>query len=241
MTSNRVFSEQEATKIIQRAVELSEESATPKYKAGVTREELERIASEVGVTADALARAISEAGQSVPAKSPLGLSQEFERVVEGELDPDQYDLVIEGLKPIGNARHPSVAQVGRTLSMSAWTGIGHAKVDLTSRNGRTRVKVRSNAFVQFMMTLYPALLAGFAAAGAFGERGMGWVGAGVAAVALAIGSTLFGILTKKGHEKAELLADDLRTRIENTLAESEKSRPVEEADEKLVQRLGQGG
>jgi hypothetical protein len=242
MPSNRVFSEQEATKIIQRAVELTEQSSSQSYKAGVTREELERIAAEVGVSADALARAISEAGQSPKTERSLfGLTQEFERVVEGELDPSQYDVVIEGLKPLANAGQPAAAQVGRTLSMSAWTGVGQAKIDLTSRNGRTRVKVRSNPLFQFLMTIHPALIGSLIALGSLGEKGLIWVGAAVAAGLLTIGGSLFAMLTRRGHVKAEKLADELRERIANTLSETEsEGSETAKAEEPLVQRLGQG-
>jgi len=242
MPPERVFSEQEATKIIQRAVELTEQSSSQSYKAGVTRAELERIAAEVGVSADALARAISDAGQSPKVeRSLLGLSREFERVVEGELDPSQYDVVIEGLKPLANAGQPAAAQVGRTLSMSAWTGVGQAKIELTSRNGRTRVKVRSNPLFQFLMTIHPALMGSFVALGALGEKGMIWVGAAIAAGLLTIGGTLFSMLTRKGHAKAEKLADDLRERIANTLSESGNTGTDSvTSEEPLVQRLGQG-
>jgi hypothetical protein len=241
MATEPVFSEQEATKIIQRAVELTEEANSPRYKPGITREELERIASEVGVSADTLAKAISEAGQSQPSKGLFGLTREYERVVDGELDPSQYDIVIEGLRPLANAGQPAVAQVGRTLSMSTWTGVSQAKVDLTSRNGRTRIKVKSNAFFQALLTLHPALMTGLIAAGALGERGLGWLGAAIAAGAIAIGTTLFGFLTKKGHQKAEVLADDLRERIARTVAEQSMvdHQPAEAAQ--ITQRLGQGG
>lgn len=241
MANEPVFSEQEASKIIQRAVELSEQQSAGQYQAGVTKGELEKIAAEVGVSVDVLDKAIRESVEGAASKGGFKFTEEFERVVEGELDPSQYDLVIEGLKPMSNAGQPHAAQVGRTLSLSTWTGVGQAKVDLTSRNGRTKVKVKSNSIFQFLMTLHPALATALIATGALGEKGMVWMGAAIGAVALTIGTALFGMLTKKGHKKAEALANDMRDRIANTL-EAERtstSVSVDQAQE-LHQRVGQG-
>lgn len=233
-----MFSEQEASKIIQRAVELSEQQTSGQYSPGITRAELEKIAAEVGVSVEVLDKAIRETVKGESGKSGFRFTEEFERVVEGELDPSQYDLVIEGLKPMSNAGQPHAAQVGRTLSLSTWTGVGQAKVDLTSRNGRTRVKVKSNSIFQFLMTLHPALVTALIATASLGEKGMVWLGAGIGAAAIAVGATLFGFLTKKGHRKAEELADEMRTRIANTL---ETEQPVTQvAEEQIHQRIGQG-
>ncbi len=229
MANEPVFSEQEASKIIQRAVELSEQENTEVYKPGVTRGELERIAKEVGVPTAALARAIAEAARTHPGKQPFRLTEEFERVVEGELDPSQYDLVIEGLKPMAKAGQPLASQVGRTLSMTTWTGVGQAKVDLTSRNGRTKVKVRSNALLQALMTLHPAFITSIIAMGALTERGMAGLGAGIAIAAMSVGATLFSILTRSGHQKAEILADQLKDKIQETIAE-EGATPMQASD-----------
>lgn len=240
MANEPVFSEQEASKIIQRAVELSEQQSTGKYQSGVTRTELEKIASEVGVSVDVLDKAIRESVEGTQAKGGFRFSEEFERVVEGELDPGQYDLVIEGLKPMANHGQPLASQVGRTLSLSTWTGVGQAKVDLTSRNGRTKVKVKSNSIFQFLMTLHPALITALVATGALGEKGMVWLGAGIGAAALAVGASLFGFLTKKGHKKAEALANDMRDRIANTLEAEQNTKSVSlDQSEELHQRVGQ--
>lgn len=239
MANEPVFSEQEASKIIQRAVELSEQENTEVYKPGVTRDELERIAKEVGVPTAALARAIAEAAKAHPGRQPFRLAEEFERVVEGELDPSQYDLVIDGLKPMAKAGQPLASQVGRTLSMTTWTGVGQAKVDLTSRNGRTKVKVRSNALLQAVMTLHPAFITSIIAMGALTERGMAGLGAGIAIAAMSVGATLFSILTRRGHQKAEHLADQLKDKIQETIAEegvqqSQASDPQIEQERKMI-------
>lgn len=237
MADDRVFSEQEVTEIIRRAVELTEAGDARSYTPGVTRQELEKIGSEVGVSPDALARAILEVQQRTGKRGPLHLTEEFERVVSGELNPDQFDLIVEGIKPLSNAGQPGMTQIGRTLTMSAWTGVGQAKVDLTSRSGRTRVKVRSSALFQGLMTLYPAAIGSVIAIGMLSERGMGLLGAAIGVAVLALGGGLFGWLTKLGHRKAESLADNLRERIEQTLRDQEPAGVELKEAESLEQRL----
>ncbi len=241
MPQEPMFSEQEASKIIQRAVELSEQQGAGQYTPGITRAELEKIAAEVGVSVDVLDRAIRDTIKHQPTKNSSWFSEEYERVVEGELDPSQYDIVIEGLKPLSNAGQPHAAQVGRTLSLSTWTGVGQAKIDLTSRNGRTKVKVKSNAIFQGLMTLHPAFITALIATGSLGEKGMAVLGVSIGAVAMAIGVGLFGFLTKKGHRKAEQLADQMRDRIADALESEASSSAVRTAasDEMLHQRVGQ--
>lgn len=242
MPQDPVFSEQEASKIIQRAVELSEQQGAGQYTPGITRAELEKIAAEVGVSADVLDRAIRDTVKHQSTKKSSWFTEEFERVVEGELDPSQYDIVIEGLKPLSNAGQPHAAQVGRTLSLSTWTGVGQAKVDLTSRNGRTKVKVKSNALFQGLMTLHPAFVTALIATGSLSEKGMAALGIGIGAAAMAIGVGLFGFLTKKGHRKAEELADTMRDRIADTLEAEESAQAGNKAstESAIHQRVGQG-
>jgi len=240
MPDERVYSEQEVAAILKRAVEITEEGG-PGYQPGVTRDELLKIAQEVGVPLAALEQALSEAGAKRDVKGPLQLTSEHERVVEGEIDPNQYDLIIDGLKPLQRRHSQAITQVGRKLTMQTWNGVGQSTIDITSREGRTRIHVRSSAIFQGLMTLYPAFIGSMVAMGSLGERGMIGLGAAIAAGLTAIGATMFGILTRKGHEKSRELADELRDRV----AQSLSSRPApsqttaQEAEaEHLQQRLG---
>jgi hypothetical protein len=239
MPEERVFSEQEVTEIIRRAVQITEEGTDKAYVPGVTQSELERIAGEVGVAPDALRRAILEAGEQKGKRGLFHLTEEFERVVEGELDPSKFDMVAENVKTFGNAGQPAIAQVGRKLQMSAWTGVGQAKVDVTSRNGRTQLKVKSNALIQMLMTLHPALMITIATVASMSENGMGLLGTAIGAGVMSIGATAFTWLTKLGHRKAEKLADKLKSEIADTIAqqkvEAETTRAI--SDEQLEQRL----
>lgn len=216
MDKERVFSEQEVAQIIKRAAEITEEGAEPTYVPGVTREELEKIAAEVGVSASALERAINEARERTHKRGPLRLTEEFERVVDGELDPSQFDVVLEGVKTFGRGE-PTL--VGRSLRADAWTGAGQAHIDVTSRNGRTKLKVKSNAFFEALMTLYPSFIATAITVGTLSAKGMGLLGAAIGAGVMTVGGLLCGKLIKVGHRNAERLADDIQSRIAGAVAE----------------------
>lgn len=214
MPEHRLFSEEEAAQIIRRAVEISDQELQATFRPGITPQELERIAAEVGVSASALAQALREtAREETSEKGLLHLTEEFVRVVEGELDPKNFDLVVEGIKPLANAGQPHMAQVGRTLTMSAWVGAGQARIEVTSRKGRTKLKVKSNALFQALMTLHPAFITSVILVGALSEQGLGWLAAGLAAGVLTLGGLCFNLLTKFSHRRARALADELRDRI----------------------------
>ncbi|MBV6459674.1 MAG: hypothetical protein HONBIEJF_02825 [Fimbriimonadaceae bacterium] len=240
MADERVFSEQEVTQILRRAVALTEAGADKAYAPGVTIEELERIAAEVGVSPRALAQAILEQGAEPTKKGVLNLTEEFERVVAGEMDPAQYDVILDGLKPLANAGQPHASQIGRKLTASVWTGVGQAKIDVTSRNGRTKLSVKSNALFQGLMTLYPSLIGSIIAIASTADKGMAAVGLAIAACLMTVGSFAFTALTRIGHRRAEKIADDLRTRIASTIDSGSMATTTQtpENEHTIQQRLG---
>ncbi len=216
-----VFSEQEVAEIIQRAAELSEEGvAASAYTPGITREELETIAREVGVTAGALDRAIQERLEAKPhPKKGIRFVEEFERVIDGELDPANFDVVLEDVKLLGTSGQAGATQVGRSLKASAWTGVSQAHIDVNSRNGRTKLKVRSNPLFQALMTLYPALIGSGILGGVLGEQGYVMAAALGACGLIAVGAAAFFKLLKVGHRRAGELANRLAGVIAKLTAE----------------------
>src|ERR1044072_720629 len=149
MASDRkVFSEQEVTAVVRRAVQLQEQAGKDSYTPGVTPEELEKIAADLGIESRYLQQAIDEAVHSETRRGPFNLTEEFERVVDTELSPDDYDVLLKHLRAVG-PRHP-ITQVGRTLTGTTWTGRSVARVEVTSKRGRTRVTVRSNPIFAFL-------------------------------------------------------------------------------------------
>lgn len=224
-TSKRVFSEQEVAEIIRRAAELQEHSSDRQadYRLGVTRDELERAAQEVGVAPEFLKQAIEEKLAGVRPRRGFAIAPEEERVVEGEIDPKDFDLILEHLPVRASRRHP-VTQVGHYMSLRARNGIGIAGVDIHSRNGRTRIRVKPIPIFEAILTFYPAFLATMIAAAPLAEAGQGLLSALIAT--LAWGGAIFGFLglTRKARHNASRLADTLVTAVSEEIAAVDRSR-----------------
>lgn len=212
----RVFSEQEVSEIIRRAAELQEGSASSssEYRPGVTRQELERAAAEVGVSPQFLQQAIQEKLAGVQQGQAGGLAPEVERVVEGELDPADYDVVVEQL-PLRSSRKFPVSQIGRSMQARAMTGSGLASVSLHSRNGRTRIRVKPVLVFEALGSFYPALLLSIIAGAPMADAGHGALAAGIVAAAWTLATAGFFTWIRKSRTNATKLAD----RIEAIVAE----------------------
>lgn len=239
----RVFSEKEATEIVQRAARLHEaafESSTP-YTPGITRDELIRVAREIGVDPKFVEQAIVEGSAPESKKGVLHLTEEFEQVVQGELDPERFDLVLDELKVMNRHQGVGATQVGRTLQATHWTGLSQAQVQITSRSGRTRVNVKSNALFAWLFALHPAFILSVIALASTGEHGMIATGLAITAGLAAAGWTGFRALLKKGHQRAGELAERLsRTIAEDNAAQSKRDRQKAAEAEALRLRLGEG-
>lgn len=187
----RVFSEKEAAEIVQRAVELQEASdaLAPDYTPGVTTDELHRIAAEVGLDPGFVDQAI-QAHKEQPAASTSSTLQtaRHELVLNGELDLDDFDCLLDGIKPVPNT---TPTQVGRTFKARTLVGTTTADVTVTSRNGRTRIKIEWLPAIGCLSGFYPATFAMIFAMTATGKAGVPWLGAliSIAIVFLAIQGT----------------------------------------------------
>lgn len=239
--SQEVFSEQQVTEIIRRAV-MIQEGGTQQgkdYTPGITREELERIAREVGVSVDALRQAIEDS-KSPTKRRLFGAPEEFERVIDGELDPNDFDVVAALLRSSNAARAP-VTQVGRSIGGQAWVAPTLTSVDVTSRNGRTKVKVKPTIFGPFMLGAYPCILGAIISGVTLGERGFVTAAIGAAVAFVVAGITAFIALQKKSGENAEAFADKLRDRIADHLRETpavSQTTAKAETTEEVQQSLG---
>jgi hypothetical protein len=210
----RVFSEQETSEVLQRAARLQESSSEGAYTPGVTRDELERIAVEAGIDPKFIEKALVDIDQNTPKKGWLNLSEEYERVVEGEVDPNDFDEILRDLKPAGRGGMRGANQVGRTVSMQTFYDGAMCYVEMTSRNGRTRVKVRSVPFMAYFMSLHPALLLGLAISISLGKTVGALAGLFTFFAFMLTGIAGFAGLTKKGHRSAKKLVDVLEKRAE---------------------------
>lgn len=168
----KIFSEKEATDLVLKAAKLQEEKPepdSPSYVPGITIEELKRMAKELGVEERYLMRALEGDVSVEPRmrtkedkKRFLGFkfSEEYEAVVDGELPTENYDVVMEDLT--NNTRQGAYAgamQIGRTVRGHVIAGLGMGMFTMTSRNGRTRLQLKTNAFLPFFLTCYPLFIA----------------------------------------------------------------------------------
>ncbi|HMS54549.1 MAG TPA: hypothetical protein PKA27_04040 [Fimbriimonadaceae bacterium] len=238
--SHEVFSEQQVTEIIRRAVAIQEQGSQQgkDYTPGITREELERIAKEVGVSVDALRQAIEES-KSPTKRKLFAPMEEFERVIDGELDPNDFDVVASLLRGNTTSRAP-ITQVGRSIGGQTWVAPTLTHVDVTSRSGRTRVKVKPTIFGPFMLGAYPGIMGAILTGALLGEKG--FVAAAIAsATAFVIsGITAFLVLQKKSAHSAENFAEKLRDRIAEHLESSSQvnTQQTISEPEQIHQRIG---
>ncbi len=224
-----VFSEQETSAILQKAAKLQEESSDVSYTPGVTKEELERIAVEAGIDPKYVLAALKDLSVDQPKRHWLNLSEAYERVIEGEVDPDDFDQIFAGIKP-SNMRNGGFKQVGRTVTLQTYYRGAMCHVELTSRQGRTRIQVKSVPFVAYLMSLHPAVILGAVAGANMGAAGNPLLGFLTLSGLMLAGVAGFAGLVKKGHNSARLLVDELEKRVqEQTDAVRKslvKSRPV---------------
>ena len=217
MSNKHVFSEQEAGEILRRAVHLQEKSASSTYTPGITQEELERIANEAGIDAGFLAKAI--AGQGDEEKSTTGLfnmTEEFERVVDGEMDPANFDTISNMVKRNGRS---GLVQVGRTLAGQGFSGIHMVTVNVEARKGRTKIRVKYLPFSAYFIGLHLPIIASFGLIGGMAGAGMVWLGVGIAATLLAVGGAVFSAIVRAGRKAAKKLTGEIVERVEDETAE----------------------
>lgn len=237
---NRMFSEQEAGDIMKRAAQLQEGAAGDVYQPGVTRDELRRVAQEMGVGDEYLDQAILERLSNRPRGLVPTLQME-ERVVEGELDPRDFDIVLQNVSVRSNRRSAPV-QIGRSLTAQAWSGTGLVKLQVSSRNGRTRIQVRPRPVLELIGSFYGAFLVAMIGGGRLSELGMPAIAFALSAIAFFAAFLVARAWVFASQRKAAELADHLQKVIGEHLAQSQTTVPSttvnsEEALDRV--RLGQ--
>lgn len=265
--SRKVFSEKEAADLLIQAAKFQEEEPDPdsaSYVPGITIEELKRMAKELGVEEryleKALRKDVSFSAPGVTAKETkpfdfLGIPwvREYEAVVDGELPPDHFDIVMEDLHSSHGTGRQGYAmlptQVGRTVQGTMTSGLGYGRFTMSSRGGRTRMKVRSNAFIPFMAVGYPLVMAGIITGAILSEEAIvpGAVGFLIFVCSVVLGTLISGVLANMGHQKlkqkfegvvknVEDETDRLRTELERSNSTIRDDRDAEV----LRGRIGDG-
>lgn len=155
MSEREKFTEEQAAAIIRRAAQLQGESRGPN-KPTVDLEDLQKIAAEAGIDPSVLNMAIHE--QKAGLSKKPGAST-LVRVIPGELSPDEFDVAFSRLPP--NWRKAWMNQMGKTMNGHLQGAGTQNMVSLVSRNGVTSIEIKTQPWMIFMYTIYPALLTGF--------------------------------------------------------------------------------
>ncbi|MFM9873766.1 MAG: hypothetical protein ACKVQS_09920 [Fimbriimonadaceae bacterium] len=174
MDDRKIYSEQEAANLIVAAAKLQESDGDgSSYSAGVSWEEMQRMAEDVGVDPEYLRKALS--GQTVGSakvgnkpRSILGMpmAQDFERVVDAELPPESFDVITSefynpgyGGGTQGGMGGPSV--IGRMMKGQFYEGILYGTMEVSSRHGRTRIKATTSSSIAGWAIFMPIMLLTF--------------------------------------------------------------------------------
>jgi hypothetical protein len=190
-SDGRRFDDDEVSLILRRAGEL-QESRQEGADGGMSLTDLEAVAREAGLDPALVRQAAAEL--PVPGQRPLpsGAGERFlgaptmlryERVVDGELPPSEYDLLVEEIRRATNDVG-TLSTLGRTLAWSSSSSLQHGRgasrravsVTVVARGGRTAIRVEERV----------TGLAG----GLFGGL-MGGLGGGSGGAAMGIGFAVF--------------------------------------------------
>ncbi|MEI7577567.1 MAG: hypothetical protein WCK51_11795 [Armatimonadota bacterium] len=199
--SEKLFSESEVAEIIRRAGELQEEKSVEGYVPGVAAHELMQLAQEVGIRPEYLELALRERQEkAAPATKN---ADRIERVIPVEIDPDDYDVITDGLRlipasSVNGTTSGGISQFGRTMLGQVRESWDNPHFKLSSRGGRTKIEVwtdKSAALGISFLWMMPLIFS----AGAFK---VGGIVAGFVALFLVIGAavaTYRGMLQKSAQ------------------------------------------
>jgi len=216
----RVYSEQEASEIVKRAAELAETKATNSYKSGITRAELERIASEMGVPIDALNEAIRES--EAPAKDSkhrFNLNPKLETVVDFEANEDDFATVLDMVNPM---RRQAVVLTQKRLEVVTMTGLMQTRITAQSRNGRTRIGLEGKGWVAFMATAYPFFIFALTTSPHLMRVNM-FAGIALAVTLMTVGLLAFWLAAQWSQRKFTQFAADVKARLEQSHGETSEN------------------
>ncbi len=228
--TKRLLSEAQASKILQRAALLQEaDSGVPaQYSAGVTEEDLLKIGAEAGIDPGFIQKAMREVNSDIPQKGFPPLAMDHEVEVEGHLDPEDFDVITEVIRPIYTYGGKSTTnRVGRTFEVMNMMGTTQMRASLSSRHGRTKVVVRSDTTTAAVLALCPPFfVAPFLLV--LGDSPLLMLAA--FALLTILGIALIPLLTRKGHQLGSALADQIADRVAEEMVHSEDSAHREEEE-----------
>ena len=234
----RRYGDKEVGLILKRAAELQQqEPASGTEGGGLTLFELEEIAAEAGIDPRYLRRAAAdiEAGGSALRSDKASLifgaplSIELERTLTGEFPEEEFSRLVPEVQRAAGG-HGQASVLGKTLTWQSSTPQGERslQVTVTSRDGRTRIRIEER-----LSTLAGNLFGGMVGGGGGGiglGLGLG-VGLGLQSAAFAIAwpvgiiggayllaRSIYTSTARKRQRVLRDLLDRLTERIEDVLS-----------------------
>lgn len=145
----RTYDEQQVATILRRAARLERDHGVT--TGALTLKEIEAIARDAGIDPALVRQSARELDQGpgwsvgrVLAGAPL--RRTIERVVDGEIGTEDHERLAEeireGFASFGMGGR--FASIGRTLTLSGFTGISSVEVNVSPRDGQTRIRITTD-------------------------------------------------------------------------------------------------
>lgn len=194
----RTYSEDEAARLLKKAAKLQDATASS-LSGGVTQDELRRIAQEAGIDPKFL-----ELAETQPESSRnqlfFGFGEEFVYELPYELSADAERHFFDELST--SVKISQSTTVGSTKRMHVSRGLLFGTLEVTSRLGKTNVRLRQSPFVAYFAGLHGPLIIGCILALALGAQG-NLVGLMAGLATILVGFALFWFLSQGGRRTAE--------------------------------------
>ncbi|MBS1724709.1 MAG: hypothetical protein JSS66_17345 [Armatimonadetes bacterium] len=214
-----VFSEREASEILQQAARLQEQSGASEYTPGVTYEELVRIATEAGIDKDYLQKAIDSPPATAPKHSLFNLIEEQDKVLDGELDDDGLSELMDQIRDLVKLQRAQT--FGKSIEAQAWRGGVCGTLKVSSKRGRTRIAFRQVPLLAYFTGLHVPLVLSIPLAIGLGSHG-GAIPAILGPLALlTAGGSVFYMVAQAGKRKARELFAKIVGLAQGELARAE--------------------
>ena len=178
----RTYGEEEVAAILHRASRLERERGTT--AGALSLGEIETIAADAGIDVALVRQAAREldegTGEGIGAAiAGAPLRRSIERVVDGEIGAEHHERLAQEIRDVLSSSSVgarwvlpgSISTIGRTLTLSGFTGTSSIEVSVAPRDGKTLIRLSADRS-QLAGGLYGGIVGGVG--GGFGAN-VGWM------------------------------------------------------------------
>jgi hypothetical protein len=229
----RTYAEQEVAAILRRAAELEQTHGT--VGGALSLREIEDVARDAGIDTGRVRQAAREldegAGEGIGAAiAGAPLRRVIERVVNGEIGAETHERLAQEIRDVLSSAAVgsrwvlpgSISTIGRTLTLSGFTGTSSIEISVAPRDGKTLIRLSADRS-QLAGGLFGGIVGGVG--GGFGVN-VGWMipallhlpwvaglaGAGLVVLgAYALARGIFATNSRGLDRRLDALADRLET------------------------------